>query len=56
MAQEMMQCPVCGYVVRSGRHPKDSSMVEVLPQLLGHISAHHLDEVARREALGKSES
>lgn len=52
---DSMPCPVCGYVVRGGKHPKDGSPVEVLPLLVGHLNSTHQREIAERLARGKKE-
>ena len=43
-----MNCPLCGDIIRAGKHPKDSSTVEALPQLVGHINRYHQREIAER--------
>lgn len=55
-----MTCPLCGGLVRGGRHPKDSSIVSAVPQLLNHLKVYHAEEIRKRitrsEALGQGSS
>lgn len=49
----MVECPLCGQGFWPRKHPKDSSTVEALPQLLAHINSTHQREVAERLAREK---
>ena len=50
MAVDVMQCPLCGFSVRGGKHPKDGSTVEVHIETLNHLNVYHQREIAERLA------
>lgn len=55
MASRTETCPLCGHVVREGKHPKDSSVVGAFVQLVGHLHLYHKREIQermKREASG----